>query len=412
MNIFCLIFFLVFSANAFASFDKNEWKHFKDIKVAKNIYEYNEFKIDADVYDKANPDLSDVRIIAESCQETSYAVLISQERIEGVQIFPKMLNNSHNEKYTTFILDMGKKGVENNRVIIDTKNINYRRAVEIYGSDDLSKGNWKIIRNDGCIFNVSNKSYFFSRNTVDYPVSVYRYLKVIIKQGGEKEPLIVENASVSREVITKGEKTDYIFKVIKKEDNKNKKAIEILIDLEKNNIPLDRISITSLMKNYNRQVVVDAGENMGNWNNIASGFIYNYRLAGVSEVNNIIEFPEIKTRYLRLSVYYYDDKPLEIDRINVYGNTRKVVYEFKKNKTHRLFYGNNEAKSPRYDTVYLSRLTSSQKNNKAELGLESQNNPDYKKEFRVKDKYILWLVIVLISGGLLYLVINMYRKFN
>lgn len=415
VNSLVIVLCLLMSSYLFADFNVKEWKYFKNIENINRDAEYNKIKIDTDIYNRANVDLSDIRIVDDENKESAYNISVNFEQTNQLQLSPKILNKSYNQKHTMFIVDFGKSGIENNEIVINSKNINYRRIVEIYGSDDLSQDDWKVIRKDGCIFNVTNKSYTSNHLNIDYPINIYRYLKIIINQNGEKEPFIVENVFTYMNKTIAGKEEEYTFKVIKKHINKLENATEILLDFEKNNIPTHKIKVNSSNKNYHRNVVIETSNDSNNWDKVCSDSIYDYLDVRYRDKKDIVTFQEVKCRYIKILIYYYDDKPIEINNLNVYGYVRNIIFKTNKNKNYRLFYGNSDARTPKYDIEYLAKYVNKHNVNLAVLGKEEIRIDEVvlpkAKPFHF-EKYILWLIIILISAGLIYLASKIYKKIN
>src|SRR5262249_25741800 len=63
---------------------------------------------------------------------------------------------------------------------------------------------------------------------------------------------------------------------------------------------------------------------------------------------------EARFRYLRLNIFNYDDPPIKLSEVRLYGYPRRLLFRREPAKSYRLFYGNLAATAPRYDLEQLS----------------------------------------------------------
>lgn len=82
------------------------------------------------------------------------------------------------KRASTYTLDLEAKGIPSSKLTFASKIENYNRQVALEGSND--KQNWGTITGADVIFNYNTPKFFGAKNTVSYPESNYRYLKLTV----------------------------------------------------------------------------------------------------------------------------------------------------------------------------------------------------------------------------------------
>jgi hypothetical protein len=391
-----------------ADFSKADWEYRKRIAI-RDIEGVASFKLDAEVYNNSKKDLSDLRIISNKGEEIPYGLKVLESKSEKVCFEPKLYNLSNiPDKYTEFYLDLEEKNQIINKLHIVTGSRNFRRKVEIRGSDDGI--NWLNIRDNANIFSFYTEDYITALTDINFPDSKRRFYKIIIWNERER-PLEIDRCRVYFEKETEVPLDKVPFKIASREDNKEKKRTEIILDLVYNNIPAKEIKLKFSSDRYHRNVWVFGSNDADDWQRINSGVIYMYNK---ENKNSVISLPETGNRYLKLIIYNQDDSPLKIENISIKASRRFIYFNAKEEKEYYLFYGNPAAKKPIYEFERLLPFMESEKSFVADLGGE-QFNPDFsriKEVIKEDETFFIWPMIVFVVIALGFLIVKSLKRIN
>ena len=406
-------FLLLFPLLCRADFDLGKWRYYKDIEEAGPGTV--RFDLDDQVYDKTNYDYGDLRVIDSENRETPFILSASQPSYIANTYAPTLLNSSFIAGVnSSAILDFGENPPEVNRLTINTGAENFQRNVSIYGSQ--TNGNWRTIKTDAYIFDFTDRraSFQSSNTTIDFPKSVFRYLKIVID---DSENAPVEIASVTANLKSKleaeaKERTpDWHV-----EENPNSQTTLVFIDLGAAGIPSNKAALDVTDKNFNRSVTIFGSNDNETWRGLDQDNIFRIQTAKFQGEKLELNYRETNDRYLKLVVQNYDDQPIEITGLKVYSINRRITYLADENHSYRLYYGSPKAKTPQYDLKsYIQYLDL---DNARTAALSSfKYNTDYVDPAmpRITPKsetvpYLLSGALMVATVILLFLVFRFFRK--
>ncbi len=364
-----------------------QWQYFKDIDINDNPQKGDLVKItlDQDIFNNAQENLGDLRIVADDLFDVPYKLIVEQSVFSQENIYSiRVLNNSFNTdgQYNIFIIDFGQSGFLNSSLNIFTGSENFKRTVEISGSNNMAS--WSVLKTNGHIFDYTNKmANFNARNTaVDYPENSFRYIQVKIFTGGEA-PLAINSAQVSK--ITKKESRETVFNpVYEIKENSAKKLTEVIIDLGKKGWPTFSITLVSPDENFNRETVVYESGDKNNWKMAGQSYIFNYNTPKFVGANSEVNYRETNKRYLKLEIFNGDNKPINISKVSVKTILRSIAFQYGYgsnaiDSAYKLYYGNPKANFPEYDLEKFFPYLDTGKYFGSNLSAE-QVNSDYQKE--------------------------------
>lgn len=345
-KLFFLALVMLFPVICQAGFDAGKWQYYKSIEKGANSGLIR-LSLDDEIFSGANKDLSDLRIVDNNGVETPYKMMVGKDSVKAETYQPKILNNSFAAgQYTTAILDFGQRGTAVNQLTIRTNSENFQRNVTVYGSDDRS--DWKVIKNDAYIYDYTDKRGNIKSNnlTVSFPESIYRYLKIEIADS-ENDPVKINSVEAvnfikeySRELERKP-----VFTV--NQDTKER-VTEMILDLGARGIPTNKIAISASDKNFNRSLMIFAGNNNADWKLIANSYIFRYQTDRFTGSNLLIDVPEVNDRYIKVVIINKDDQPLSGLSANTFSTYREVIFQAE-NQDYRVYFGNAKADQPEYD---------------------------------------------------------------
>ncbi|MCX6375245.1 MAG: DUF3999 family protein [Armatimonadetes bacterium] len=391
-----LVFLIALSGSAQADFNPRNWARYSPVEAPKGASgQYAQVALDRDVYSGSNLDLSDVRVVRGKDQEVAYKLLVDEGRTSDTEYSATMLNESLVPgKYSSFVLDLGKPGVLSNRVEIQTSSANFMRKVEI---DAASDGvNWAVLRNDAYIFDFS-RDYHSRSTAVTYPDSTYRYIRVKVWNYGEK-PLTIDGALVSRRK-TEPAREEVLYKGMGTvSQNSEEKSTDVELDLGASGLPASKDVITSSSTNYHRWVEIAGSIDRKEWIDLCSSQILKYDTPKFKGEESSIPCSGRGYRYMRVRIRNYDDQPITITGIKVYGARKRFFFPYRTGASYRLYYGNSEAGLPTYDIEETFKYLSAEKAIVLRLG-PGVKNPDFvmpiaTKPWFEKNPWILWVVLL------------------
>jgi hypothetical protein len=405
-----------FSYPALADFNLKDWKYYKEISFSKatsQVKGYGKVRLDGEVFNGSWPGLEDLRVIEGREREVPYKILVSREEEKRVSLSPEIFNLSNSPSSTLFYLDLGEKKDLSNELSIEVAEKNFKREVMIEGSDDLK--NWLVLKKGAYIVDFTSHD-FTARNTrFSFNESAYRYLRVTIFNYGEK-PLTVTGAQVSRLLKKEAQRVELSSRLKARKENPRLKATEIYLDLGYKNLPADLIKVFTFDSNFYRQVEVSGSNSFPfpKWTPLGKDYLFAYSTRQFKAEKREISFSEGQYRYLKLTIFNFDDQPLRITGVRVLGRPRELVFEFDKNKSYFLYYGSRETRKPLYDLEALFPYL--EKENFISLSLGPQRlNPAFKEKVVLKpwtERYsaVLWVVLIGTSLTLIFLILNLMRK--
>jgi hypothetical protein len=350
------------------------------------------------VMDKAQADLADLRLYDVSGREIPYALQIRSDIDKKREIAARLFNQvSVGTTATEVSLDLDEDAREHNEIEIVTEGTNFRRRVDLEGSDSGTE--WRTLKTGGVIFSFKSDSASAASNRVSYPTSRYRYLRarVFADEVTDKRVPVVIGAKVTMAISQKGERATWSVAVSNYQllRNQGAPASAWTIDLG-GRVPCDRLMLQVADESFSRPFQLEAIDDPQNIRLIASGELT--RRTGEAQQPVIITFNEEQVRKLRLVINDYSNQTLSISAIDASAPARELVFELKEPNTWplRLFFGNLKATPPHYD--FEKNLVLRATPVRTEVGAPV-NNPEYKPEPLPLTERVPWLIYVVLAAS-------------
>jgi hypothetical protein len=401
-----ILIFLFITITTKADFSRSDWEYKKRILIS-DFEGISKVKVDAKVYNHSNYDLSDLRIVTDEGDEIPYKIEPLKSKEETVCFEPNLYNLSNvPDEYTEFYLDMGEEHQMVNKLHIVTQSRNFRRKVEIWGSDNGI--NWLKIRDDANIFGFYTEDYSTSLTEFNFPDTKRRYLKIVIWNRGEK-PLEIARCWVYYEKIIEAPLDAIPFKTISRIEDYDKKRTEIILDVVYKNIPKKELELKFASSGYHRSVWLFGSDNAEDWQRLNSTVIYMYNK---KNRNNFISLSDARERYLKLLIYNQDDPPLKIEGMSIKGNQQFIYFPANKDKVYYLFYGNPDARRPVYEFERLLSFMESEKSILSDLGIEQINENFSRIKELIKENEIvfMWPMVAFVVIALGFLIVKSLKS--
>jgi len=161
-------------ADAPAVDQKSQWQYYKDISVVGSLEEGELAKVtlDQEVFGSSKKDLRDLRVVDREGYDVPYKLIVDHGTFSKENIYSvRVVNNTYDAAggCNSFIVDFGQGGSLNSSLNVITESENFKRTVEISGSDDMSS--WSVLKADGYIYDYTERAGDFKAQdtSVDYP---------------------------------------------------------------------------------------------------------------------------------------------------------------------------------------------------------------------------------------------------
>ena len=404
----CGVFFVVLSA--LADFAKTQWQFSKPVEAPASGDGYLRIAIEGEVYRRSQRSLADLRLVNERDEELAYTIYAQHETTTEESYQPTVFNQGVLPgAYSTLTLDLEQE-IESNTLFLRTSSRNFKRRVEVAGSNDRRR--WVVLKSDGYIFDFSGDQKVHL-TTIKYPDSRYRYLQIKVWNGKE-DPLAIDGASLSRAKTVPARRAVRKLGLHSREEDSKLKATVCVLDLGYENLPSDLLTIETPEENFSRVVEVQASNDLKSWENRRQGDVYRFRTEKYSVEKKALRYAEVRYRYLKLVVYNHDDPPLKLAAFEVQGVEEDLVCRAQPDRRIRLCYGNPQAQAARYDFERLKNYLSLEAIPRVRLGDEIETR-DFrplrpKRPWTERQPVLFWGVLILMVFGLGTYIVRLMGK--
>lgn len=367
-----------------------------------------------ELMDKAREDLADLRLIDAKGREIPHAVRIRADVDDAEEVEGRLFNQANvGTNASEVSVDLGEDAGEHNEVEIETEGTDFRRQVEVEGSD--SNSGWKTLAGD-VIYSFGSQTSTVRSNRVSYPTSRYRYLRVRVfaDKPREDRPPVIAGVTVSQAVREKGENISWDVSVSSPGflRHDSAPASSWTIDLGAR-VPCDRLLVTIQEESFSRPFDIELIDDPQNIRVVASGELR--RRPGEKQQPLTIAFnEEIHAHKLRLVIADYNNPTLSIGSMKASAPVRQLFFELKEPAAQplRLFFGNAKADQPHYDfeKELPNKLRAAPV--RATLG-SSVSNPDFRPEplpFTERVPWLIYLVLTVSSLAVALILFSLARN--
>lgn len=357
---------VLLSTLAYADFTPSAWQYRKSIHP--EVRPANSLRIDRDVYFIAREDLADLRIV-HGVEEVPHLIVIATAQVKEKEVPATMQDRAVTAEGVEAVMVFSRV-VPHNRLTIQTGITNFRHKVQLYGSSDGQQ--WALIKKDAYLFDFTADEHHASLLTLDYPTSTRRFLKVVIE--GAKTPAILAGASV----LLREERPAAWQEIAKfadpapvEDDKRHTTSYDL--DFGAPGAPRDRILLTIADPAFHRTVATDWSDDKKEW--ISDGYSTVYRMEGSESLQ--MPVGSRRARYLRVTLYHGDDKPLKLTSVSVEAIARNIIFPSQSAGDYWLYFGNPTAHAPSYDLAMV--LAKGTLDSAVTVSAETrQENPGYK----------------------------------
>jgi Protein of unknown function (DUF3999) len=393
----------------------SSWPYFVEVNSIPGAPGIYDIVVPLQVMDKAREDLADLRLYDSAGREIPYAVRIRREVHDQREISATIFNEAVVGSSTSEVsVDLGENPGAHNEVEIQTAGANFRRQVEVEGSD--SGKEWRTLNARGVLLSFKSQNNAVESSRVAYPSSRYRYLRVRVIRDeltDDKAPQIT-GVKVLMTVDEKGQLSTWAVAVPSHQllRNQGAYASQWTIDLGAK-APCDRLSLEIADASFSRPFQIESADDPQNVRLLATGELS--RHVGDEEKPLVIAFnEEAFVRKLRLLITDYSNPTLTITSIQASAPARQLVFELKQAPAEplRLYFGNAKITAPHYDFEKELWARAPTQPIHSTVGM-LVGNPEYKPEplpLTERVPWLIYLVLGISSVALAWILISLARS--
>jgi hypothetical protein len=380
------------------------WPYYKEVRAAGGPAEFN---LDRDVLDKARTDAADLRLYDSAGREIPYALRIRREVDTSSLFTAREFNRAVEGAAAVVSCDLGAQPQEHNQVVISAAGNNFRRLADVEGSSDGAQ--WFTLASQAILFRFTATGRTVEQDSVSYPVSRYRYIRVRVERDPQVDRGAPEIASlgVLRAVRAKGETLSFAGGLEPREADRveGRPASIWRIDLG------GRIPVQSLLLNvgeptfsrpFELQIVDDPESRVL----LASGDLSRSQENAAAPAR--IDFGERFARRLNLTVTDDRNPPLSLESVTALSAARDVIFQGA-NGVVRLYYGNPKGIAPNYDVA--ARIPADASMDRLTPGPE-RANPAYRPEpkpLSEREPWLVYVVLICACAALAAILLNLAK---
>jgi hypothetical protein len=378
-----------------------------------------EFTVPPGVFDKARPDLTDLRLADANGKRVPYALRVRRTELQQVPVKgQRPFNRTTNAagKYAELSLALEDEGpVVHNEIEVNTSGTNFRRAVQVYGGDTDRLGNAEKIA-DRYIARYVVEGKVIDIRKVSYDLSRYPYLKVRVHAdpSSKEETPSIESVIARRTTEVPGVYQTLPIQLGQREDvpGDGGPGSAWVIELPgRENVPWERLSFDVLEDAFVRPYRLEVANPDEPRQVIARG---DWRRGTASQRPGgerrplEIELPAAASaRRLRLVVTDFSNPPLTVTSARSVIAARQVVFELPREKQYalplRLYFGNPQATPPNYDFARTLPARAPQQPVQASLSGPVERNPTYQPPPQPLSERWPWLIYLVLGAASLVL---------
>lgn len=384
-----------------------------DYRYKRNISgikeQWHQIELTDDIFSKVSRDFSDIRILGIINKNDSIEVpyILQQSRENQIEkIIPfQLINQAKNEKGFYYTLQIPAESTINQiNLEFDQQNFDWRVSLE--GSQDQKE--WFSILQDYRILSIKSDLAEFDFTRLIFPDARFRYYRILIKTNSN--PKLTSSEVTLKETRTGRYKKYPVYTSDRKEDKQIKKTIIDITLLLPVPVSLVKMYVKDTVDYYRPltiEYLTDSVKTPDGWN-----YLYATLQTGTlnSFEKNEFSFESQTCRKLRLVIDNQDNRPLQIDSVNIEGYVHRLIARFDQPATYFLLYGQPKAVKANYD---ISRFTEKIPTNllPLELGEEQLNIAAQSVSGALfENKIWLWLLMTLIIITLGWFSFSMMRE--
>ena len=363
-----------------------------------------------DLFQRCNPDCSDLRLIDDLGQEVPFELFIDRG-VSNTESHPaRILESSFvSGKYTQLVADLDEKPPAYDQVRVETSELDFIEWVEVALSDDLHT--WRIIDARAPISRFRSRA-IEGTQTIPLQSLNTRYVRLRIFEPAR--PFSVSGVNVLNYTFREPRQVALSVPLVS-ESSEDATQNRWRADLGAENIPTSAVLFATDSPEFYRAIRIMASTDGKEWEFHGSGQIYRYQQENKTRQWLRVDFPEFTgARYLRVEVLNGDDRSLLNAHLELLSVPRVLIFRQQPGRTYRILYGNRRAHFPRYDlSHYLDVQAAKPIHGLLSLGPEeiTANYAD-PRPYTERHPNLLWLALGMATVLLAYAALRALRTPN
>lgn len=331
-------------STAFAQLDT--YGHKQELKGISE--QWHSIPLSNSIFDKVNPDMSDIRIYGVTKNDTleaPYVFWIAEGSLTKKDVAFNLLNTTSNAKGHYFTYEIPTtEAINEIHLIFKKENFDWR--VQLEGSQNQKE--WFTVLEDYRILSIKNDQTDYEFTDLSFPKLKYRYYRLLV-QSSEKPEL--RSASIRLDDRIDATYLDYPVTYMNIDQQDKRTVIDI--DLKKR-LPVSYLAFKVVDKiDYYRPISIQYV-----YDSVITekGTKYSYRSLTSGTLSSIednsFKFPTTLAQRFRAVIENHDNQPLQIEAAKAKGYEHKLIARFTQPATYYLTYGKVQAQKPRYDITH------------------------------------------------------------
>jgi hypothetical protein len=418
------------TATPSAPADWKAWAWYLDVPLPEfGDRGYGDFVLPPAVFTRSRLDLADLRLADAQGREVPFALRIRRARDEEAAVSFREFNRSRGpENAAQVSLDLGADPGEHNEVEVVTPGTEFRRRVRVEGSENGQQ--WATLVARGHVARFPFGGQTVEQKRLSYPVSRHRYLRISVLPDTVKpdDHPTVSALAVFRTRRLAGEFVSLPLTVSPREPVRVSGQPGSRWDIEFNGetVPVEEVLVSvendSFVRSYRLSRVappVEEADGGATFDRFLAPEEYPVtsgawqRRAGEPKTPLRIEFPEVNTRRLRLTVVDASNPPLALTGVECRAPARQIVFARTPDLAGplRLYFGYPKAAAPQYD--FAANLPTTVEAARTAAAGEVRPNPEYQPDPKPWTERWPWLIYVVLgaaSAVLLALLVLLARQ--
>ena len=397
------------------------WEYFVPVPISAAKSDDSPTLLDVilgrDVFSHARPDLADLRLYDTAGKTIPYALRYRRPQSVQERVLATEFNRAEpDDGSRELTLDLQRDDIQYNEIKIVTTGVNFRRAVDVEGSED-GKTWRKLVA--AHLIRFEHEKQKIDLDALTFAETRLRYVRVRVQVDpnrvtfdGERDRFHITEANVLRHVEDPGERLTLEGTLLLREPVRifGVPGSAWIIELGGDNVPCDRIEVEVADSEFARDISIAAEFPSGPLGQFTftpiglTGETLRQRKPGEPKRPLIASFQEVQTRRLKLYVTDHRNPPLSIRSIKVSAPARQVVFARPADETGepQLFFGNPLAGLPVYDFARNLPATLAAPPARTELKAAARN-PNFVPPPLPLTERFPWLIYVVLGSVTLVL---------
>ena len=309
--------------------------------------------LDRDVYDRARPDLGDLRVVDDRGAHVPYLLDASADGGEHAWVQPRLLDRGFVRRRSASVTLAFDAPVRKSELAVSLGGENFRRRVRVEGRH-AADGAWTTLTDSAYVFAVPGPPPA-RYETVALPENDFERLRVTVLRGpDDPEVLAIQSVSVRMATARAPDETTLTPSLQRGADGRARETL-LTLDLGARFQPVNAVVLEVATLRFWREVIVEAARDRAGrpggetqWGRVGSGVVY--RSAETGRVHERVRVEVSgRERALRLRIRDRDDEPLDIRSVTVRAPRERVVFEARAGRAYALEYGDPARTRPSYD---------------------------------------------------------------